>query len=190
MFDLDYRLDPAEHAARQEAVRGIPCPVRAMSISINGEITRELADDICASLENAPAVEEITASIDSEGGNFTAAFDLFVTMHHHPAGRKVAHILRAESAALLVALGCDHRIARSTAPILLHPVRHMDPGVITARRAAELADCLSWADRQFSEILAYRTGRPAELFLTEDERSASLDWCLKTGLIHGVAYHG
>jgi ATP-dependent protease ClpP protease subunit len=189
-FDLLYRRDEAEHRKLQARARKArAADTDSLPIVITGELNRRMSDEIETLLRDRWTAAEVIVTIDSNGGNFVAAFDIFDALHRHPAERKVARINRAESGALLAALGCDIRIAHPSASLLLHPGRLTFDGELTAQTARKIADDLQWSDEQTAKIFAYRTGRPVEVFADEGltETPTPLAWCLDMGVIHEVA---
>ena len=143
MFDLDYRLPTAVLAPTEGKAEAPGSSEKTASnvvdLALCGPIERGSADALCSTLRENAGANEIRLWVDSSGGNFAASFDLFVALHHHPAKKKVATIRRAESGALLAAMGCDRRIAEPHASLLIHPTRMMPEGAITAEKARELA---------------------------------------------------
>lgn len=179
MTDLDFRDKPAGPSGDEPAVR----------INIYGDINQRMAARVAAQLEGAPEAGAINLHIDSNGGEFGPAFDIFVLLRRHRAATKIAHVVRAESGAALVMLAADHRIAMPGAPVLLHGAAiAVQPGRWTADQHADAADLLRWVDDQQAAIFAYRTGRPAEIFATAmgDEESATPEWLLANNLIHEI----
>ena len=138
-------------------------------VRIWNNIDRAMVDRVAEVLAKAPRAESLVVDVDSYGGEFTAAFDIFVMLDRHPATRKVAWGANVASAALLPLLAGNERIARRGASILIHPVTGGHP------------DDRPWLDNQFAKIIAARTGATTEVISKEqqDEEPSSLDWCLK-----------
>lgn len=138
----------------------------------------------------APYARSIDITIDSPGGDAAMGLEIFAAIASHPAEVKRTRIVRAESAAVAVAMAGDHRIADAGASILLHRATQAPPAIArwTAAEHAAAADLLEWLDRQEARLLELRTGTPASVFLAEmqTEISSSLDWCLEHNLIHEV----
>ncbi|MGB3501860.1 MAG: ATP-dependent Clp protease proteolytic subunit [Mesorhizobium sp.] len=154
-------------------------------IDIVGEIDRDLTACIAAELEDCAEAVELEVYVDSPGGDFAAAFDLFVHIARHRAGRKTAIIRRAESGALLAALAADQRIAEPGASILLHGASAPCIGRETAAAHLEAAEHLRWLDANKAALFAHRTGMSPEIFAAAmaDEEPAPLAWCLANNLI-------
>lgn len=158
-FDL-YQPEP------REPVSGLHgrCHVR-----IWNTIDRAMVDRVAETLAKAPRAESLTIDVDSYGGAFFAAFDIFVLLDRHPATRKVAFGANVKSAALLPFLAGDDRIARRGASMLIHPV------------VGGHADDRPWLNSQFAKIISTRTGAAIEVISQEmqDEEPSALDWCLR-----------
>ncbi len=179
MTDLDFCDEPAGPSGDGPAVR----------VNVCGEITQRMAAAVAARLEASPEAGAINLHIDSNGGEFGAAFDMFVVLRRHRAAKKTAYVARAESAAALVMLAADHRIAMPGASVLLHgAAMAAQPGRWTADQHAEAADLLRWIDEQQAAIFAYRTAQPAEIFAAAilDEEPATAEWLLANNVIHKI----
>lgn len=157
-------------------------------IEVMGAIDVNLTACIAADLEDCAEAAELEVFVASPGGDFGAAFDLYVYIARHRAAKKTAIIRKAESGALLVAMAADHRIAERDAPILLHGASAPCVGRATAASHTEAAEHLRWVDANIAALLAYRTGKSPEIFLAAmaDEEPASLAWCLDMNLIHEI----
>ncbi|WP_173988079.1 ATP-dependent Clp protease proteolytic subunit [Agrobacterium salinitolerans] len=157
----------------------------ALHIDIRGDIDAELLARVASVLDAYPDAAELHLHVDSPGGDFVPAFDMYVALSNHRAAHKVANIANASSAALLPVIAMDHRVAAPSARILLHQVEQCPRGRWTAAKHAETADFLSWLDASMAAGFAIRTGAPAEVFLAAmaDEEPASLDWCLSTNIL-------
>ncbi len=163
------------------------------AVDIAGEIDWPMVERVAEQLDAHSDAAELRMRINSNGGEFGAAFDLYVHLSRHRAGRKIAHIDNAQSGALLVAMAADERIASVGAPILLHSTAQTPVGRWTAAKHAETADFLGWCDANMAAIFADRTGHPAAVFAAamRDEELAPLDWCLHHNLITEVrTYNG
>lgn len=156
-----------------------------LRIDIRGDIDRKLLALVAAGLEDHPDAALLDIQIDSPGGHFGAAYDLYVVLRRHRAARKTARIRRAESGALLVAMAADERIADVGAPFLLHAAAQSPDGRWTAAQHLEAAADLEWIDSNMAAMFAYRTGCPIGVFVAAmaDEEHAPLDWCLRHGII-------
>ncbi|MDF2810408.1 MAG: Clp protease [Microvirga sp.] len=189
-LDLEWRDPPDVIAARRSEAEdaGWTGPV---TVDISGEIDTAMAERVHAALSAAPHAKIVTIMVDSPGGSFPAALDLHALIASHPARRKVARIRRAESAALLVALAADWRVAEPGAVILLHgAAMPASSARLTAAAHREAARHLDWLDAQTAWLMQSQTGTAAKVFLDamHDEAPSSIEWCLRYGVINEVLH--
>lgn len=177
--------------ATAQQAKGEGGPVH-LDILINGRINRELCSVVETQLKEAPAAQSIALYIDSEGGECGPSIDLHILIRRHPAPLKVAHLLgRCESAALLVALAADRRVAQGNTSVLLHNAAYEAIDIHsrwTAKHLETLASELQSIDDDFNAIMSQRTGCPVSAISVESktEDQSSLRWCLDNGFIHEV----
>jgi ATP-dependent protease ClpP protease subunit len=138
-------------------------------VRVWNHIDRDMVDRVAETLARAPSAEHLTIDVDSYGGEFTAAFDIFVLLDRHPAMRKVSFGANIKSAALLPFLAGDERIARGGASLLIHPVVGGHP------------EDRPWLNDQFAKIITARTGAPLDIISREQETEepSTLDWCVQ-----------
>ncbi|MDF2621323.1 MAG: Clp protease [Xanthobacteraceae bacterium] len=188
MHNLEWADPPDVIAARRAEAEaaGWTGPV---SIDIIGDIDTTMAERVGALLDAAPRAEHVVITIDSPGGRFPAALDIHALLAGHPAKRKVARIRRAESAAILVAMAADWRVAEPGAVILLHAAAMPASAArLTAAAHREAARHLGWLDGQTAKLMERRTGTAAKVFMDamQDEAPSSIDWCLRYGVVNEV----
>lgn len=176
MIDLDFHDEPSGPAGNGPPLR----------VEIYGEITDGMESRIKAQLAGAPEASAIDLFVDSNGGDFGAAFNIFIHIRRHRAATKTAYITRAESGAAMVMLAADLRILKPGGTVLLHSAELVPPVRWTADQHTEAADLLRWLDRQTAQIFAYRTGQSAEVFAAamRDEETAAREWLLTNNVIH------
>lgn len=187
-LDLQW-MDPLEVIAARRAEAEAAGWTGPVTVDIIGDIDTAMEERISAVLSAAPRADHIDIVVDSPGGSFPAALDIHALIASHPAKRKVARIRRAESAALLVALAADWRVAEPGAVILLHGAAiPASAARLTAAAHREVARHLDWLDGQTARLMESRTGTAAKVFLDamQDEAAAPLDWCLRYGVINEV----
>ena len=124
MLDLDFADDhDAMVAARADAerIRAIDPETGApLRYKFVGEVTAASVDALKLALLAGWTATAVEIEIDSSGGDVLPAIDAYLAVANHPARQKTAIIKNAFSSALNIALGCDRRVARSDACILLH----------------------------------------------------------------------
>lgn len=176
----------AAEVARREGRGG----VQSLHIPVVGRIDADQLAVVRHLLGGAPYAHSIDITVDSPGGEAAMGLEIFGAIASHPAEVKRTRIVRAESAAVAVAMAGDHRIADAGASILLHRATQAPPvhARWTAAEHAATADLLAWLDQQEARLLELRTGTPAAVFIEEmqSETSSPLEWCLERKLIHEV----
>lgn len=188
---IDFQIDEADFARRRaeaaEARTHGRAGIQHIEIEILGEIDTAMAGRVRRQLDTAPYASSLHVVVDSEGGSAAAAYEMYAALLNHPAERKIAFVAGAASAAVLVIMGCDRRVAVPTSTILLHETEYPIDAAPrwTAQKHEDAAATCRWWDRQEAAIFAYRTGQSAEVFLAEmqTETEAPLSWCLANNII-------
>lgn len=130
-------------------------------ISIEGEITAATAASVKRKLAACPNAGTIHVTIDSEGGDLAAAFEIFDAIRAHRAATKICNGVGAvHSAAALVFAAGDVRRLSPGATVLLHGIE-LEPGGsgrFTARRYAALAKRVAALDGGVAATIAERCG--------------------------------
>ena len=176
--------------SRDEAPMSYPI---AGEVRIEGLIDDSMVHSIQDQLAPIPYALDLTVTIDSRGGDFDAAVRAYKAIRWHPAARKTAVLgQRCQSAAVIVALACDRRVASHKTKLLVHGVgskpdhsehwsvvRHLEE----IRRLAEL-------DAEMFNLFCDRVpglDLTTIAALAGDEDSTPLADALQLGLIHEVA---
>ncbi|WP_189522819.1 ATP-dependent Clp protease proteolytic subunit [Mesorhizobium sp. M4B.F.Ca.ET.214.01.1.1] len=183
----------AKVRAKAEIDRDVVCMSVAEVAPINmvGEVDDAMATAVCDQLEAARLCPTIEVFIDSEGGDFDAAVRIFRAIRWHAATLKRARLgRRCMSAGVLVAMGCDVRIASPNTEFLLHLTAdqpdHRERWTIY--RHLESMRRLRWSDQQYLNVIADASGADlAELAIeAAKDEPQPLAWCLAHGLIHEI----
>ncbi|MBZ9603960.1 ATP-dependent Clp protease proteolytic subunit [Phyllobacterium chamaecytisi] len=163
-----------------------------LEIVVDGYINREMYDRLKQQIDAAPCAHYLTLMINSDGGECAPSIDLYILLRRHPAPIKVALLQsRCESAAVLIALAADLRIAQADTNILLHPTSYeLHKGSVrwTAKDIEEKAAELRSIDDDFNTITSQRTGCDVAIIQreSETEQPSTLAWCLANGFVHEV----
>ena len=160
-----------------------------MRILVTGEITPATAARFVAKVEGCQDME-IEVLIDCPGGDLDAAFVMANALHAAEA-RTTAALLKADSAALYVALGAARRIAARDGSALLHNVMIEMPRAtsLTASELRVAAEDTERKQRAISWILERKTGAPDSWWRTLMARNTRLtaEAMLKHRLISAIS---
>jgi ATP-dependent protease ClpP protease subunit len=166
-------------------------PTAAAKISVVGDIDQAMEMSVRNQLEAAQFATELHVTLDSRGGEFDAAIQIYRALRWHPAPVKQARLLhRCESAAVVVMLACDHRTAIPGTVITIHGCGDV-PDLRdhwSVRRHIEAIRALAELDERMLNLMADRTGAQLATLAREaaDEDSMSLERALEIGLIHAI----
>ncbi|RWA62126.1 ATP-dependent Clp protease proteolytic subunit [Mesorhizobium sp.] len=160
-------------------------------IRMIGEVDDAMAIAVGDQLHAARLCPGIEVFIDSEGGDFDAAVRIYRAIRWHPATLKRARLgRRCMSAGVLVAMGCDVRVASPNTEFLLHLTAdqpdHRERWTIF--RHLQAMRRLRMSDQSYLNFIADASGADlAELAneAAKDEQQ-SLEWCLRNNLIHVI----
>jgi ATP-dependent protease ClpP protease subunit len=160
-------------------------------INIVDDINQAMEISVRDRLEAGRFATELHVTIDSRGGEFNAAIQIYRALRWHPAPVKRARLLRrCESAAVVVMLACDHRTASSDTVITVHGCGDMpDPqDHWSVQRHIEAIRALGELDERMLNLMADRTGSDLSVLAQEaaDEDSMPLERALEIGLIHAI----
>ena len=123
--------------------------------TLEGEISARSVGQIINGLDPAAG---LTLVVDSDGGDPVAALDLYRALRGCPA--PITTIARqCFSAAVVIFLAGDNRIASSTSRFLLHPVSADPHGRPTAGALRSAAGALDDMDRQIETLICCRCKR-------------------------------
>lgn len=182
-FDLDFTPAPSVPIAHKSG------PVH-LDVSIVGPINRQAFEVLQRDLATAPHAESLSIEVDSHGGDVIPAFDMYAILVNHPAKTKVAHLMTAQSAALIVSMAGNMRLAYPDTTILLHrcQIAPVTGSRWTADRHREAAGDSEWIDRQIVRLLAFRTGTAESVFeaAMANEHNSTLEWAQKHGVIQSI----
>ncbi|QKC83947.1 ATP-dependent Clp protease proteolytic subunit [Mesorhizobium sp. NZP2077] len=164
--------------------------VDVAEIHIVGDIDDVMALSVHDQLEAARLSPAIRVHIDSQGGDYDAAVRIHRSIRWHPGMTHAKLGRRCMSAGVLVAMGCDRRVASSTTEFMLHLTADLpDPrDRWTMYRHIEAARRLRQTDSLYLNVIADRSGADLAALAIEaakDERQ-SLQWCLANKLIHAI----
>lgn len=127
----------------------------------------------------------VNVTIDSGGGCAMTSFAIYRQLIEHP-GRVTTEIIRAGSAAVLVALAGSRRLMHGGGHFFLH--RCWSATIGTAEEMSKAADLMNGWDTAAADIYAERTGLSLEriLELTEAETTIGAEQSLELGFVHEI----
>jgi ATP-dependent protease ClpP protease subunit len=143
----------------------------------------------CASAQRA---ERIHLHVNSGGGNIHEALAIFSAVRSFPGGVTAFADRDCSSAALLIFLAADHRVATADTKILIHGARvgrgDLAESYFTACTFSDHAQRLETLDAHMLDILTMRSGYHREAFAAEllTETQLSAEVALGWGLVHEV----
>jgi ATP-dependent protease ClpP protease subunit len=124
--------------------------------TLSGEVTGRAVARIINALEpDSP----LTPTIDSEGGDPVAAFELYAALRSHVAPVVTISGPTCNSAAVIAYLGGDVRIAGRNSTFLLHTVAADPLGRPSASSLRAGAEVLAHMDQQIQTLFAIRCKR-------------------------------
>ncbi|MEI9417569.1 ATP-dependent Clp protease proteolytic subunit [Mesorhizobium sp. Cs1321R2N1] len=163
-----------------------------VNLKIVGPVTDATLARVRRDLAAAPGAKTIRASIDSIGGNLLAAVEIYRLVRSHPATRTTARISgNCMSAAIVIALAFDHRVAASSARLMVHRSEieaRRDGERWTTHRHGLAAARLEAADDAVLAILQERTLASHKCLVDElsHERDLPLPRALVAGFVHEI----
>lgn len=159
-------------------------------IFIDGDIDDRMALAVHDQLEAARLSPKIRVHIDTQGGDYAAAVRIYRNIRWHTGATEAKLGKRCQSAGVLVAMSCDHRVATQGTEFWMHlTASQPDPRERwTLYRHCEAMRYLRTLDNEMLNIIADRTGADLTALAIEAARDEqqSLQWCLDHGLIHAV----
>ena len=183
---------PKPYVSRAAALLRNAAPVAPAAsgrLVIRDEITSATALAFARSVRDTKA-DEIEVLIDCTGGEVDASFDMALSLQRFK-GRTTALLLKADSAALFVALGVDRRIAARDGIARLHNVTAELAGdqSVNAPELEGAADDLRSYERNISRLLENATGTPAHKWQGWIDAKTTMDAeaMLKHGLVERIS---
>ena len=117
-----------------------------------------MVDDIIHAIEQAPDAP-VVLGIESDGGDPIAAFRLYDALRRHPPPVTTRTAAHCHSAAVIVFMAGDARLASRGARFLLHGVERQPRERPTAAALWAEAASLDGLDRQIADLICIRAGR-------------------------------
>ena len=157
--------------------------------AITAAISTATAVDFAQTVRDSTAAE-IEVIIDSPGGEVDAAFYMASALKNSSA-RTTAILLRADSAALFVALGVDRRIVAKDGTVRLHNTTGevtRDFSVTADQFEAAAAD-LRGTERNICRVLENSTGTPEHMWQQwmNNDRTMTAEAMLKHRLVDSIS---
>ncbi len=193
-LDCLYRPQRARALAALAAIPSSQATPSYLSIDIRGEIRAGTAAGVQKQIQAAPLAKTMMVTIDSVGGDYGEAMQIYALLREHPAKTKRGRVVSGScmSAAMLPLLACDVRVAWPQATLKIHQCEislreHRDVRW-TEFRLAEAAAQAERADVALVDLLVERTGHDRQWFIDEmaTEDDLSLTDALKAGIIHEI----
>jgi ATP-dependent protease ClpP protease subunit len=188
---------PEREHIRLVGPAGRPQADNAFCISIVGEIGPDKPASrasVVASLALAAEqrAQRIHLHVDSGGGNIHEALAIFSALRSYPGTVTAFAQSECSSAALLIFLAADHRVATADVKILIHGARvgrgDLAESYFTACTFRDHAQRLETLDAHMLDILTMRSGYHREAFATEllTETQLSAEVALGWGIVHEI----
>ena len=129
--------------------------------------------------------------ICSTGGDSAEAFSIYEMLRAQPVPVSARASLRCCSAAMVVYLAADLRIAAAATEFLIHPAstaRETLPERPTALQLKHRSDVLAAVDLRIARLLSDRTGEDLDWFAAEQLTEDVLDMvdAIERGIVHEV----
>ena len=157
--------------------------------AITAAISTATAVAFAQSIRDSTAAE-IEVIIDSPGGEVDAAFYMASALKHTSA-RTTAILLRADSAALFVALGVDRRIVAKDGTVRLHNTTGevTRDFSVTADQFEAAAGDLRATERNICRVLENSTGTPEHMWQQwmNNDRTMTAEAMLKHRLVDSIS---
>ena len=183
---------PPEPQARSVVVEpAVTKRSEGLRICLTGEIGTEAPISLAAVKKKLLLQRDApkTIVINSSGGNVTEAYRIYNFLRAMPVPLATVADKMCRSAALIVFLAADFRIAMPRAEFLLHQA-HMSaddlPRRLNSRALRRYADDMKSADDRILDLLESRTGYRRRYFEGEmgDECIMSEAFVIESGLVH------
>lgn len=126
--------------------------------SLCGEVDELRAAEIIAAIAQAPDAP-VYLTIESNGGDPLAAFNIFDTLRQHAGPVTVTTSTYCHSAALIVFMAGDVRLASRGAEFLVHGVARQPQQRPTATTLRVEASSLEELDKQIANLICIRARR-------------------------------
>ena len=129
-------------------------------IDFFGKTTFETMHELIKNVNNAIAEKssKIIIRINSIGGDLAPAFGAYHYLRYSNVAITAYNIGNVESAAMLLYLSADIRIAAPTSRFLIHPLSLTSPnGLTTIKTITEAAKSLEFDIGRYAEIFKHRT---------------------------------
>ncbi len=150
-------------------------------LELRGAIGLEVsAVDLVRDLEAARGAP-VLLRIDSGGGDIDTAVAVSEALLAYP-GETRAYVIRAFSAAAVIALHCAHRTMAADGLLMMHKARCASVGTANdhSRIAADLVD----KDRYLERKVSAAAGLPESLFSEIDSQVLDARQCMELGIAH------
>jgi ATP-dependent Clp protease protease subunit len=165
----------------------------AIHIPIIGQIDERSLDLIRQSVATAlKGVERIRLNINSPGGKVDEAFVAYDTLRSFPGIISAIASEECYSAALIVYLAADHRVAKPGTRFLIHGTHRPASGFaesnLNVKDLRRYAALLEETDNRVLDLLAARTGFCRSWFKAEMETEDKMDSevALECGICHEI----
>ena len=143
------------------------------TLEVHGEVDAHSALGVIRAAEKMGA-DELLVSIASSGGGVEGALDVAAALEDFPSPTVALVGASCESAALLILVACDRRLAYSDSTFLLHAAAAVNQERQTADVLQSAYNAVRSADSRMSKALARGTGMPYGKARRLLEREASL----------------
>lgn len=181
--DFEFRCDQRKASWKSRFRWATPQPETWCSLS--GEVSDHAINRIINALDQAPQAP-VFLTVDLHGGDPLAGFDLYNAIRSHAAPVTTSAGARCHSAALLVFLAGDARIAASGSRFVVHGAACEPLGRPSAPTLRDGARFLDDIDSRIANLVCIRAGRyPAWQLRADMAAEITLDGA--TAQLRGLA---
>ncbi len=153
------------------------------TVDLAGTVGVEVtAAKLLPELERAPG-QPLLFRINSLGGDGTSGHAIADLIRAYP-GHARAIIVRAVSAAALVALACDHRVIAENGYVMVHQISGVAAGYAVAHKAT--AKRLELVNAMMRRFIAQRTGLTDAQVAELDDKTLNAAACVRLGFAHEI----
>jgi ATP-dependent Clp protease protease subunit len=187
-------LNYAPPLSRRSAADIAPRRRPMVTINLTGNVERDgpissaIVRDRLSVVESPDA--HLCLHVNSSGGDTVEAFKIYDTLRACPLRMTAVAGAEVASAALIIFLAAEHRVAAPDTRFLIHMSHRSGEGLgqCNARDLHRAADNLSAIDSRILDLIAMRTSFDRSFFqhVMQDEDYTPAALALETGIVHEV----